>query len=205
MRWPSGSSERDIAVRPTDLLPRRLDGHAGDLLFDGFFDVGFQRSAHPPDHQANSSGVEGPTDRRNRRASSRRAGSGASVGGSTSHQDVVAPSHSILNEPVIEAILNSRKFTPRARSESARSGRIFRIRKARFAFSAAARTDAPRTGSGPSARRALPRVSRPRSAPPLLTLHDSTNGPEVPGLRGLRKDIPNSLSRGGRPAVSANA
>src|SRR5439155_1108930 len=147
MRWPSGSSERDIAVRPTDLLPRRLDGHAGDLLFDGFFDVGFQRSAHPPDHQANSSGVEGPTDRRNRRASSRRAGSGASVGGSTSHQDVVAPSHSILNEPVIEAILNSRKFTPRARSESARSGRIFRIRKARFAFSAAARTDAPRTGS----------------------------------------------------------
>src|SRR5438309_6478487 len=47
MRWPPGSSERDIAVRPTDLLPRRLDGHAGDLLFDGFFDVGFQRSPHP--------------------------------------------------------------------------------------------------------------------------------------------------------------
>src|SRR6266705_1846677 len=70
--------------------------------------------AHPPVHHANSLGVEGPTDRRNRRASSRRAGSGASVGGSTSRQEVLAPSHSILTAPVIDAILNSRKFTPPA-------------------------------------------------------------------------------------------
>jgi hypothetical protein len=78
--------------------------------------------AHPPDHQANSLGVEGPTDRRNRRASSRRAGSAASVGGSTSRQDVEAPSHSILTAPVIDAILKSRKFNPSARSERTRSG-----------------------------------------------------------------------------------
>ena len=76
----------------------------------------------PPDHHANSPGVEGPTDRRNRRASSRRAGSGASRGGSTSRQDVVAPSHSILTAPVIDAFLKSRKFSPIVRSERTRSG-----------------------------------------------------------------------------------
>ena len=102
--------------------------------------------AHPPDHQANSSGVEGPTDRRNRRASSRRARSGASAGGSTSRQDVVAPSHSILTAPVIDAILNSRKFTPPARRGRTRSGRACRARKARLAFSAAARTASFKTG-----------------------------------------------------------
>src|SRR2546427_4258569 len=42
--------------------------------------------AHPPDHQANSSAVDGPTDRRNRRASSRRAGSGTSGGGPANPQ-----------------------------------------------------------------------------------------------------------------------
>jgi len=72
--------------------------------------------AHPPDHHANSCGVEGPVDRRNRRASSRRAGSGAPIGGSTIRQVVVAPSHSILTSPVIDAILKSRKFNPPARS-----------------------------------------------------------------------------------------
>src|SRR6266568_2262219 len=102
--------------------------------------------AHPPDHQANSWGVEGPTDRRNRRASSRRAGSAASVGGSTSHHDVVAPSHTILTAPVIDAILNSRKFTPAARSERWRSGRACRARNALLAFSVAAFTAAPKTG-----------------------------------------------------------
>src|SRR5207249_3974083 len=44
MRCPPGSSEKDIAGRPTDLLPRRLDRHAGNLLLDGFFDFGFQWS-----------------------------------------------------------------------------------------------------------------------------------------------------------------
>src|SRR2546426_3692168 len=101
---------------------------------------------HPPVHQANSLGIEGPTDRRNRRASSRRAGSGASVGGSTSRQDVVAPSHSILTAPVIDAILNSRKFTPTARLERRRSGWACRARNARVALSAAAFTVAPKTG-----------------------------------------------------------
>src|SRR5438132_14175841 len=72
---------------------------------------------HPPDHHANSCGVEGPTGRRSRRASSRRAGSGAPAGGSTIRQDVVAPSHSILTSPVIDAILKSRKFNPTARLE----------------------------------------------------------------------------------------
>src|SRR5439155_24323684 len=78
--------------------------------------------AHPPDHQANSLGVEGPTDRNHRRASSRRAGSGGSGGGSASRQDVIAPSHSILTAPVIDATLSSRKFTPAARSERSRPG-----------------------------------------------------------------------------------
>src|SRR5439155_20088716 len=73
--------------------------------------------AHPPDHHANYPVVEGRTDRRNRRASSRRAGSGAPAGGSTIRQDVVAPSHSILTSPVIDAILKSRKFNPTARLE----------------------------------------------------------------------------------------
>lgn len=102
--------------------------------------------AHPPDHQANSSGVDGPTDRRNRRASSRRAGSADSVGGSTSHQEVVAPSHSILTAPVNDAILNSRKFTPIVRREAECPAGASRARKARFAFSTAALTAAPKTG-----------------------------------------------------------
>src|SRR5207245_5116651 len=101
---------------------------------------------HLPVHQANSFGIEGPTDRRNRRASSRRTGSGASVGGSTSRQDVVAPSHSILTAPVIDAIRNSRKFTPTARLERTRSGWACRARNACATFSAVALTAAPKTG-----------------------------------------------------------
>src|SRR5256712_3604042 len=101
--------------------------------------------AHPPDHQANSPGVDGPTDRRKRRASSRRAGSGASGGGSTIRHEVVAPSHSILTAPVIDAILKSRKFTPTFRSETMWWGSAWRARNARFALSAAAFTAAPRT------------------------------------------------------------
>src|SRR5439155_8019726 len=38
---------------PTDLLPRRLDGHAGDLLLDGFFDFGFQWSPRSHRDSAN--------------------------------------------------------------------------------------------------------------------------------------------------------
>src|SRR5256885_3380353 len=54
---------------------------------------------HPPDHQANSSVVEGPTDRWNRRASSRRGGSGAPAGGPTRRHEVGGPPPSNLHPP----------------------------------------------------------------------------------------------------------